>query len=138
MGKDKPLPLQEHRHSADRRPDWPPVIHCRTIAPVKGITVSAALLFALLSGGVAHADAIDGTWCSPDGRVLSIEGSQITTPGQHRIVGNYSRHAFSYVVPDGEDHVGETVEMLLLNENAVEVKEPAREMETWKRCEIIS
>jgi hypothetical protein len=138
MGKEKPSPLQEFQCRADCRPCWPPVIRRRKIAPVKGLAVSGAILFALLAGGPARADSIDGTWCSPDGRVLSIAGPEIVTPGRHKVAGNYSRHAFSYVVPDGEDPAGETVDMLLLNEDAVEVKAPDREIETWRRCQVIS
>jgi hypothetical protein len=104
----------------------------------KSIALSGAILFALLCGGPARADSIDGTWCSPGGLVLSIEGREITTPGRHKIIGNYSRHAFAYVVPDGENPVGETVEMRLLNKDAMDVKAPNREVETWRRCEIIS
>ena len=95
-------------------------------------------MFALLSAGAARADAIDGTWCSGDGRVLSIQGREIMTAGKHRLVGNYSRHAFSYVVPDGEEPVGETVEMLLLNEDTMQLEAPGHDIETWRRCEVIS
>jgi len=104
----------------------------------KSIALSGAAVFALLCGGAAHADAIDGTWCSPGGLVLSIEGPEITTPGSHKATGNYSRHAFAYVVPAGEDPVGETAEMLLLTEDTMQVKLPDRETETWRRCEVIS
>ena len=104
----------------------------------KGIALSGAVVITLVCGGAAHADAIDGTWCSPGGLVLSIEGPEITTPGKHKVIGNYRRHAFAYVVPAGEDPVGETVEMQLLNEDTMDLKLPDREIETWRRCEIIS
>ena len=40
----------------------------------------AALAYGLAPGG-ARADAIDGHWCAPDGRVMTIEGPAILTPG---------------------------------------------------------
>jgi len=52
-----------------------------------------------LFGGAALADAIDGDWCHGDGRRLSINGPDITTPGGTHLKGDYDRHHFSYVVP---------------------------------------
>jgi len=42
----------------------------------------------LLQIGVSHADAIDGDWCSANGKRMSILGEKITTPGGNRINGN--------------------------------------------------
>ena len=56
----------------------------------------------LLQTGVGHADAIDGDWCSTDGMRMSIHGEKITIPSGKQIQGNYSRHAFDYVVPAGK------------------------------------
>jgi len=130
--------MQKNRCRGDRRPWLSPHFDWENMAPVRGIALLAAVLFALFASGAARADAIDGTWCSPDGRVVSIEGPQITTPGRHKVTGIYGRHTFSYVVPDGENPAGATVEMLLLNEDTVEVKATDREIETWRRCEVIS
>jgi hypothetical protein len=93
----------------------------------------AAIAMAGLAGP-ARADAIDGDWCANDGRHLSIRGASITTPGGTATQGDYARHSFSYVVPEGEESAGQTVMMLLLNENTVEVQE-AGETEIWLRCE---
>jgi len=82
----------------------------------------------------ALADAIDGDWCAADGRTFSIRGPAITTPGGNETQGNYSRHAFNYVVPDGEASAGEEIAMLLLNENEVKVQEGAAEAKIWVRC----
>jgi hypothetical protein len=82
----------------------------------------------------ALADAIDGNWCAADGRTFSIRGPAITTPGGNEIQGDYSRHAFHYVVPDGEASAGEQVAMLLLNENEVKVQEGAADAKIWVRC----
>jgi hypothetical protein len=81
----------------------------------------------------AKADVIDGDWCAADGRTFSIRGPAITTPGGIETQGNYSRHHFSYVVPDGEASAGETIAMILLNENTVNVEEGGK-AEIWVRC----
>ena len=90
----------------------------------------------LLQIGVAHADAIDGDWCSANGKRMSILGEKITTPGGNRILGNYSRHAFDYVVPQGEDGSGEIVNIILRGEYLATSRQgpadgPATE---WRRC----
>jgi len=103
-----------------------------------GIASVAALVCAL-APGVACADAIDGHWCAADGRVMTIEGPAILTPGGHQITGEYSRHAFSYVAPTGEQGAGATVAMILLNEETVRL-DPGNgaAYEIWHRCDVIS
>ena len=100
---------------------------------------SLALLLCLSSGQSALADAIDGDWCSPEGKHLSIKGPQIITPGGAKMSGQYSRHAFSYVVPAPEPQSGSTIFMSLLGETTVIVREgsPVAQPVTWKRCENI-
>jgi hypothetical protein len=95
--------------------------------------VAAAIL---LKTGVGRADAIDGDWCSTDGMRMSIRAETITTPGGKRILGNYSRHAFDYVVPAGENGSGEVVSIILLGEYLAHSRQgpaegPVRE---WRRC----
>jgi hypothetical protein len=90
----------------------------------------------LLQTGAARADAIDGDWCSIEGMRMSIRGEKITTPGGKRIRGNYSRHAFDYVVPDGENGSGDVVNILLRGEYLALSRQgpadgPWRE---WRRC----
>ena len=70
----------------------------------------------LLPTCVAHADAIDGDWCSADGQRMSIRGDNITIPSGKQIVGNYDRHAFDYVIPSGDSGAGDTVNIILRNE----------------------
>ncbi len=88
----------------------------------------------------ARADAIDGTWCAVDGRIMEIHGPAITTPGGTETIGTYSRHAFSYEVPAGETAAGATVRMSLMSEDIVhlQVGERAGEPEVWQRCETTS
>jgi hypothetical protein len=104
-----------------------------------GFALALAALMCGLAPGVARADAIDGHWCAPDGRVMTIEGPAILTPGGHKITGDYSRHAFSYVVPAGESAAGTMIAMILLNEETVELDPGGgAEHEIWRRCEVIS
>jgi len=99
----------------------------------------AALLW--LPARQALADVIDGEWCRPGGKHMSIKGPDIVTPAGTRTKGNYSRHAFSYVVPDADPGAGKTVFMLLLNEETVHLRIGAdaadaaqAEVEVWHRC----
>lgn len=104
-----------------------------------GAAFGMAALACALAPGLARADAIDGHWCAADGRVMTIEGPAIVTPGGHQIRGEYSRHAFSYVVPVGERPAGATIFMVLLNEETVEVDPgDGADHEIWHRCDVIS
>jgi hypothetical protein len=91
----------------------------------------------LSAAGQAQADAIDGDWCSPGQvRSLRIEGPRIVTPGQQLTQGDYSRHAFAYVVPPGEPDAGMPVVMQLLGENDVRISFGGAEPEIWQRCDL--
>lgn len=93
---------------------------------------------ALLAGAQgARADAIDGNWCAPDGRVLSIEGPQIVTPRGSAISGDYARHFFAYTVPAGEPDAGARVDMTLLDETTVRL-DAGKGPEIWRRCDVTS
>ena len=95
--------------------------------------VAAAML---LQTGVGRADAIDGDWCSTDGMRMSISGEKITTPGGKHIQGNYMRHAFDYVVPDGEYGSGEVVYIVLRGEYLALSRQGPLEgrLREWHRC----
>lgn len=87
----------------------------------------------------ALADAIDGDWCAPDGSArVHISGSNINTPSGTLTTGNYSRHAFSYVVPQGDPGPGDKVDMQLLNEEEVRLTVNDSEPEIWRKCEFTS
>jgi hypothetical protein len=96
---------------------------------------------AVLRPHPACADAIDGDWCQPDGRQMAIRGRNIITVGGNGIAGDYTRHAFSYVIPAGEPGAGQTVQMILLNEDTMQlmwpeaaVRPPRKALEIWHRC----
>lgn len=93
--------------------------------------------------GHAFADVIDGDWCAPDGRHMSVHGPSIVTPGGKQIAGLYSRHTFSYVIPDAEPSAGATVSMRLVNPDTVNLWKGAPVVasspaEVWTRCTPIS
>ncbi|HET7879550.1 MAG TPA: hypothetical protein VFL55_01610 [Acetobacteraceae bacterium] len=89
----------------------------------------------------AHADAIDGHWCYPDGRRFSIQGPAIVTPAGTQLDGDYARHFFRYVVPPADPDAGQTVFMALVNENTVHLRIGAApsyasdaDTQVWHRC----
>jgi hypothetical protein len=103
----------------------------------KSLKVFSVALGVMLFAGSAFADAIDGDWCHSDGRRMSIRGTAIVTPGGKQMEGDYSRHAFNYVVPTPERDAGKTVFMTLLDENHVHLRlgdASAANPETWVRC----
>jgi hypothetical protein len=100
-----------------------------------------ALVTPLVVGGLTFsgpvmADAIDGDWCSVQGKTLSINGPQIDTPGGNRLQGLYDRHGFIYTVPDAEPDAGKEVRMVLVDDNTIRltVGDGASELQTWRRC----
>ena len=100
------------------------------VAVVAGLT-AALILFATS----AWADQIDGEWCHDDGRIMSIEGPRMVTPGGNRIVGEYTRHTFSYTVPSDEPGAGATTSMRQLHDLAIRVwPEGEAEGQEWRRC----
>jgi hypothetical protein len=104
--------------------------------------IAAFASIVLLSSGGARADAIDGEWCAnTDGRHMSIKGPDIVTPAGTRMQGNYTRHSFLYVVPPAEPDAGQTVAMILVNEETVNLRQAASAAEAaqapvqvWHRC----
>lgn len=105
-----------------------------------GIAI-AALATTLLVGaallvGPALADAIDGSWCSPDGRTLAIDGPHIRTPGGRNLDGTYDRHAFYYKAPNGEPGAGKGVNMVLLGDNTIHLTPEGKRREIWHRCKL--
>lgn len=101
------------------------------------------LAFPLLIGLAkpARADSIDGNWCSQEGKKITIAGPAIVTPGGTRMMGDYDRHHFSYIIPPPEPNAGATVLMTLMGEELVHIRtgpDPAQAAaapaEAWQRC----
>ena len=106
----------------------------RRLAHVSVASVLLALTFVASLSGIARADAIDGNWCYGDGRRITINGPDITTPSGAQLKGDYDRHHFSYVVPPSEPGAGATVAMVLLSEIQMRLRPPTGEEQTWRRC----
>jgi len=98
-------------------------------------SIAAGLIF-LITTGNASADAIDGDWCRADGKRMSIHGPDIITPAGGNTRGEYSRHAFSYVVPAGEAGAGEQVSIILLSEYLAHARQgnESAPVQVWNRC----
>lgn len=93
----------------------------------------------LLPAGAARADAIDGDWCSTDGKRMSIRGDSIVIPSGRQIAGNYSRHAFDYVIPSGDDGAGDTVSIILHGEYLAFSRQGTGDRQTeWRRCKDLN
>jgi hypothetical protein len=107
----------------------------------RGKAFALGCMLAVAGSTQAWADVIDGHWCSPDGRRFSIQGPAIVTPAGTRTQGDYSRHFFSYVVPPNDPQAGQTVSMVLVNEETVHLRIGATPSyssdgptEIWHRC----
>lgn len=100
------------------------------------LLVALATIGVVMQTGIVRADAIDGEWCSTDGMRMSISGEKITTPGGSKIHGNYSRHAFDYVVPEGESGSGQSVNIILHSEYLAMSRQGAADapLREWRRC----
>jgi len=103
---------------------------------VKRVLIAGALIFA---ASPALADQIDGEWCSTtEVAHFSIAGPLIVTPAGTQTTGDYTRHAFSYVVPEGDPGAGETIVMRQLNDEEILVAVAGGDPVLWRRCEVIS
>lgn len=98
--------------------------------------VAAAWVFAAIAAAPARADAIDGHWCAEDGRYLNIRGPVLTTAGGRRVDGDYTRHGFRHVVPDGEPGAGADAVLTLVSDRVVHrvVGAAGGAPEIWRRC----
>ena len=102
---------------------------------MRTLTGSACLALTVMATS-ARADAIDGDWCQTAGKRMSIHGPDIVTPGGKQTRGDYSRHFFSYVIPNGEAGAGATVSITLLGEYLAHARvgsDPT--IVEWRRCQ---
>ena len=101
----------------------------------------AVLLASTCAASSARADAIDGNWCSPDGRHIFISGPTIINEDGLKLQGQYSRHAFVYTIPAPARDAGQSVLMRLVNETTMAEQvgdSPDAPWLTWRRCEATS
>ncbi len=77
---------------------------------------------------------IDGAWCDEKGRSMVITDPSIVTPSGTRTEGDYGRHDFAYTVPAGEPGAGTRIQMALMGEYRVRVREGDAAPVVWERC----
>ena len=71
---------------------------------------------------------------------MAISGDNITVPSGKRIPGNYSRHAFDYVIPSGDSGAGDKVSIILHSEYLAFSRQGTsgdRQIE-WRRCKDLN
>lgn len=109
--------------------------------PLQRMAGVALCAVCVIGASPACADVIDGHWCFPDGKRFSIQGPDIVTPGGSHIQGDYSRHFFTYVVPQADPDAGQTVSMALINEDTVHLRigttpsySSGGPAQVWHRC----
>ena len=88
----------------------------------------------LVSASAARADAIDGNWCGPKGRRITIEGPAGLYAGSFRLEGRYTRHSYSFAIPQGAPEAGAAVDMILQGETRTSVRIDTGPAEIWQRC----
>ncbi|MHA1536516.1 MAG: hypothetical protein ACTSUD_03085 [Alphaproteobacteria bacterium] len=103
-----------------------------------GLLIACFAVAATMQAGPARADAIDGNWCSPGGKHISIDGPRIVTPGGTKMKGEYGRHGFRYVVPPREKPAGARVEMRQIDEDSISVTIGKGQARIWRRCKTVS
>lgn len=102
------------------------------------------LLAATIIAGTtaAFADAIDGNWCSPNGKTLAIDGPNIVIPSGKAITGEYDRHNFRYVGPAGDPEEGQDIHMSQQSEELMylwrRIGGKDGPVENWRRCQATS
>jgi len=102
------------------------------------------MILLVASTAPALADKIDGTWCSPSGKSISIDGSLVITPTGKTVVARYDRHHIDYEIPKGEPNAGGRLAADQLNEGQIRVsvvgkaKSEIGSPEIWTPCKQIS
>ncbi len=100
--------------------------------------IAGGIMLAMIFTSPAHADRIDGGWCSEEGLRIEIEGPKITTSSKATITGNYGRHTFAYVAPSGDPDAGAEVFLEQLSEETMNtyrtVDGKTSGPELWRRC----
>lgn len=95
----------------------------------------------LLLAVPARADAVDGNWCSRDGRSILIDGPSVTIPSGAHVTGEYSKHVFRYVGPANGPESGHDIRMYLNGDDILRIRRLIdgieQPEEVWRRCEPI-
>ncbi len=102
------------------------------------------LFFVSIGGKPAFADGLDGTWCSPNGQRISVDGPNVITPGGQQTTGAYSSKNFYFTLPAKEWNAGAVIWMELKSENTARVSTVSKTQNgppphgLWQKCDITS
>lgn len=106
------------------------------------LIVTTAFAALAAASAPAVADAIDGEWCSKEGKDLEIHGPDIRTPAGINTQGRYTRHSFAYEPPEGDPEKGLVIVMRIFSDDDMELARITNgEMgppELWHRCNVTS
>ncbi|MCP4933685.1 MAG: hypothetical protein GY927_05635 [bacterium] len=91
------------------------------MAQLLKICVLTSVLIGTINQPV-FADQINGNWCSPSGKTLSIDGAQVTTPYGNSVTANHDRHHIDYEIPAGEPNAGGQFSANQLSDEEISVK----------------
>ena len=87
---------------------------------------------------------LDGHWCAPDERTISVAGNTVITPNGLRTRGVYTKHALSFIEPGENGAQAAVIWMEPKGKDAVRVsfasadqKEPPPH-DLWTRCRTTS
>ena len=109
---------------------------------MKHVAAICAFPISLLLAFPAYADRIDGGWCDGKGGHMHVDGAKITTPSGKVLSGDYDRHSFHYVGPEGDGDAGIDVFGMLRSEEEMTLyrgRDANRaDGETWRRCDVTS
>ncbi|MGP6085935.1 hypothetical protein [Antarctobacter jejuensis] len=98
--------------------------------------VFAACVGLIPAAGLA--DEISGEWCSPEGESLTIKGSRVVAPSGIETDGQYSRHRYEFVMPEGGADAGAVIVIQQLSDEEVEVSIDGSAPVSWSRCRAVS
>ena len=93
---------------------------------------------------VLKVGAVDGKWCSDDGRTISVNGLTVVAANGLPAVGAYTEKAFYFAEPRADGRAGPEIWMEPKGPDAVRVsvvsevqKEPPPH-DLWSRCGVTS
>lgn len=91
-----------------------------------------------LTSWPALADSLDGDWCNPEDGKLTIEGNTIITPSGNALAGEYGRHRFVYIAPEGDWNGGKRIVIQQFSDEMMELSVGDGHPHKWRPCQFVS
>lgn len=94
--------------------------------------------------GPAFAEGLDGQWCSPNGERITVEGSNVITPGGQQTTGAYNNGNFHFELPKPDRNAGAVIWMEPKSASTARVSTVSKYQSgppphgLWRRCDITS